>query len=406
MKPITSRSHPLLHLQILLDTRSAVAVTSQPPAQHSVHADTTPINLLSTSTRNATRIHLGIGEKEEEMEKEQEGNVAKQWSDTKTGMGSDGQEHDVTQVHQEAVNVDEHNDAEEEDEGNTSSLPLPSRPGLALNTLHVTDVLEGLRALPDCSIDCVITSSPYNKRGLQRTVTGLRDVPKQKPFGCWHKRINYDECSDDLDEDKYQEQQIEVLNELHRVLKEDGTVWMNHKARRAGFKEHMPTDFILKSKLNLYGHVVWNLKRSVNQHVGFLTPVHEYLYQLTKTAAPPAFFKKRLPMEFRSSVWTIKPERVKGHPCPFPFQLAENCILASTANRNAIVLDCYAGSGTTLLAAKKLQRNFIGIDASAKYQRIFQHRYQAMFNESPPTKHQMSVSSHPNTHRGRKRRKS
>jgi hypothetical protein len=77
----------------------------------------------------------------------------------------------------------------------------------------------------------------------------------------------------------------------------------------------MPTDFIQRSKLNLYGHVVWNLKRSVNQHVGFLTPVHDYLYQLTKTARPPAFFKHRLPLEFRSSVWTIKPERVKGHPC-------------------------------------------------------------------------------------------
>jgi modification methylase len=156
---------------------------------------------------------------------------------------------------------------------------------------------------------------PFCQRGLLRSVTGLQHAPKAKYHGTWHKRIHYDTCSDDLDEDKYQEHMTEVLNELHRVLKEDGTVWLNHKARRAGFKEHMPTDFIQRSKLNLYGHVVWNLKRSVNQHVGFLTPVHEYLYQLTKTARPPAFFKHRLPMEFRSSVWTIKPERVKGHPC-------------------------------------------------------------------------------------------
>ncbi len=146
-----------------------------------------------------------------------------------------------------------------------------------------------------------------------RTVTGLQHAPKGTYQGTWHKRIHYDACSDDLDEGDYQEQMVEALNELHRVLKEDGTVWLNHKARRAGFKEHMPTDFIQKSKLNLYGHVVWNLKRSVNQHVGFLTPVHEYLYQLTKTARPPAFFKHRLPLEFRSTVWIIKAERVKGH---------------------------------------------------------------------------------------------
>lgn len=283
------------------------------------------------------------------------------------------------------IAVQDRSDAvQEEDAGQAPS----ERPGLALNTYHVMDVLEGLRALPDCSVDCVVTSSPYNKRGLLRSVTGLQHAPKGNYPGTWHKRIHYDTCSDDLDEDEYQEQMTEVLNELHRVLKEDGTVWLNHKARRAGFKEHMPTDFIQKSKLNLYGHVVWNLKRSVNQHVGFLTPVHEYLYQLTKTARPPAFFKHRLPLEFRSSVWTIKPERVKGHPCPFPLQLAENCILASTSNRDSVVLDCYAGSGTTLLAAKKLQRHFIGIDVSAKYRRIFERRCKDDLGEQQPQQQQ------------------
>jgi hypothetical protein len=54
---------------------------------------------------------------------------------------------------------DRSNAMQEEDAGQVPS----ARPGLALNTYHVMDVLEGLRAMPDCSIDCVVTSSPYNK---------------------------------------------------------------------------------------------------------------------------------------------------------------------------------------------------------------------------------------------------
>jgi site-specific DNA-methyltransferase (adenine-specific) len=144
-----------------------------------------------------------------------------------------------------------------------------------------------------------------DQRGLRLSVLGIKNPHDM----C------YDQYEDDLPEEVYQMQQIEILNELHRVLKDGGTVWYNHKPRRAGFKEYFPTEWILKSKLNIYGQIIWNMKRSVNQHTGFATPTHEFLYQLTKTNRPPVFIKKRLPMEFRSSVWTILPERVKGHPC-------------------------------------------------------------------------------------------
>ena len=140
------------------------------------------------------------------------------------------------------------------------------RGGLSTLTFHVIDVLEGLRFLLDCSVDCVVMSSPYNKVNKARTGSDMH-VRAQTccDSGCSSAHIVMCCCvlhcaiCDDLDEDKYQAQQIEVLNELHRVLKEDGTVWMHHKARRAG-KEHMPTGFIQKSKLNLYGHVVCNFE--------------------------------------------------------------------------------------------------------------------------------------------------
>ena len=66
------------------------------------------------------------------------------------------------------------------------------------------------------------------------------------------------------------------------------------------------------------------------------------------------------------------PEKTE-HPCQYPVELAERCILALT-NQNSWVLDPYAGVGSTLLAAIKNQRNVIGIDRESKYVQIANER--------------------------------
>ena len=55
-----------------------------------------------------------------------------------------------------------------------------------------------------------------------------------------------------------------------------------------------------------------------------------------------------------------------GHPCPKPIYWAE-WLIKRTTNEGDIVFDCFAGSGTTCLASKKLNRRYIGIDLSQKY---------------------------------------
>jgi len=55
-----------------------------------------------------------------------------------------------------------------------------------------------------------------------------------------------------------------------------------------------------------------------------------------------------------------------GHPAVFPEALAQDHIL-SWSNENDLVLDCFAGSGTTLRMAKKHNRNYIGFEISAEY---------------------------------------
>jgi site-specific DNA-methyltransferase (adenine-specific) len=73
-------------------------------------------------------------------------------------------------------------------------------------------------------------------------------------------------------------------------------------------------------------------------------------------------------MEATLSVWKIPPESARkiGHPAPFPVELAARVIqLYSYAGD--VVLDPFVGSGTTCVAAKLLNRHYVGFDISAEY---------------------------------------
>jgi site-specific DNA-methyltransferase (adenine-specific) len=67
-----------------------------------------------------------------------------------------------------------------------------------------------------------------------------------------------------------------------------------------------------------------------------------------------------------STVWQIPPAARDGHPAPFPVELARRCVRLSTWP-DETVLDPFAGSGTTLVAARQLGRRAIGIEPSERY---------------------------------------
>jgi site-specific DNA-methyltransferase (adenine-specific) len=67
-----------------------------------------------------------------------------------------------------------------------------------------------------------------------------------------------------------------------------------------------------------------------------------------------------------STVWNLRPADRHGHPAPFPLELARRCTRLSTWP-GEVVLDPFAGTGTTLLAARQLGRRAIGIERSKRY---------------------------------------
>lgn len=68
-----------------------------------------------------------------------------------------------------------------------------------------------------------------------------------------------------------------------------------------------------------------------------------------------------------SSIWRFPPERKNGHPAPFPLVLPARIVYSILEGKKGIVLDPYVGSGTTLVAAKLLDSDYIGIDISKEY---------------------------------------
>lgn len=70
-----------------------------------------------------------------------------------------------------------------------------------------------------------------------------------------------------------------------------------------------------------------------------------------------------------TSIWRFSPEsgQKNPHPAPFPITLPVRIISSILNDNDGIVLDPYCGSGTTLVASKLLNKNYIGIDISEEY---------------------------------------
>ena len=86
-------------------------------------------------------------------------------------------------------------------------------------------------------------------------------------------------------------------------------------------------------------------------------------------------------MESTVSIWNINPARAKkiGHPAPFPIELPQKFINLYTY-KNDLILDPFLGSGTTAIAAKLLERNFVGYEIEEEYIEIAKNRLKKEVN--------------------------
>ena len=287
---------------------------------------------------------------------------------------------------------------------------------LNIDTIINRDALYALRELPEESVHCCVTSPPYyalRDYGLDMQI-GREDTPEQ-----------------------YIDRLVEVFRELRRVLKDDGTFWLNiadtycGTGMKAGCKQKdlIGIPWLLAFALRsdgwyLRSAIIWQkdnpMPESVRdrpsrcyENVFLLTKSKSYYYDAAAIAEPIApttaaryrggrsaghkydgevpgqgkvqginrartggYYDEALMPTTRNKrdVWHINTVPYKGgHFAAFPPKLVETCLLAGCP-QDGIVLDPFLGSGTTAAVAKQMGRHYIGIELNPNYCTLAEQR--------------------------------
>lgn len=223
-----------------------------------------------------------------------------------------------------------------------------------IDKILMGDTLEVLKTLYDESVDMGVTSPPYNKQENKK--------------GWLVKNVKYDVISDKKDEKTYQQNQIEVLNELYRVIKPGGSFFYNHKTRwENGIMMH-PITWLNQTNWLIRQEIIWDRAIAANIRGWRFWQVDERIYWLYKPKDKNNIGKELLSKHaLMTSIWRFSPEQKNPHPAPFPLALPLRCIYSILDENEGIIIDPYAGSGTTCVASKLLNKNYIGIEMSEDY---------------------------------------
>jgi len=238
-----------------------------------------------------------------------------------------------------------------------------------LNKIIEGDCLATLKEIPSDSVDVGVTSPPYNKGENKK--------------GWLVRNVKYANSSDKLPEDVYQQNQIQVLNELYRIIKPGGSFFYNHKIRwEKGTLLH-PMDWLRKTQWTIRQEIIWDRMIAANIRGWRFWQVDERIYWLYKPINDNLIGEELdASHALLTSIWRFSPERENPHPAPFPLSLPIRCIYSILGEqKDKVIIDPYCGSGTTLVAAKLLGHNYIGIEIAEPYIQMATERLKNVINE-------------------------
>lgn len=221
----------------------------------------------------------------------------------------------------------------------------------ALVTLHHADALPMLRDMPDESVDIVVTSPPYNM-GLTPggNGRGLYRHPNQK---AGRFDAGYTDHGDDaLDPDEYNTLRRTELQEMWRIARH--AVYYNHRPRviHGVLTEPLDGDY---GGLPLRQRIILARPTGIDVGLDHYCTRGEYLLLFAK----PTFRLADHASSGLGDVWPVPIVTGSEHPAPFDESIPARCITTTGATS---ILDPFAGSGTTLLAAKRAGITGVGIE--------------------------------------------
>jgi modification methylase len=259
-------------------------------------------------------------------------------------------------------------------------------PSQFVNTVVQNDALEALRQMPSECVALIVTSPPY-----WDTV----DYGVEGQIGH-------------TDYDQYIAEMVPIWREAARILIPNGkmavvtpilpvpksTINNQHTRHLKNINNDIERSVLDGvPSLNLFSLFIWQKQTSKKMFGSYPYPPNiyedntiEFINVYVKEGKPPPLDKNikeksRLTQQewvnLTMQVWPIYPEdvtRAGGHPCPFPVVLPQRLIMMYTFARDPesgfagdIVLDMFNGTGATCVAARALERNWIGIDINPAY---------------------------------------
>ena len=239
--------------------------------------------------------------------------------------------------------------------------------------IHIGDCLDIMRSMPEGSIDLIATDPPFG--------TG-------KDFGAYNDKF-----------DDYLDFLAPILLQLHRLLKDTGSLYLHCDWRYSHYIKVMLDEIF--GRKNFRNEIVWGYSSGgtspryfARKHdtilfyskcgtYTFNTQYQPHLSPINDNNRHRFNPKGKIMLDWWYDIQWINnmaKERV-GYPTQKPLKLYERIIKASS-NEGDTVLDPFCGSGTTLIAANKLNRHSIGIDINSDVKDIINSRLGADENRT------------------------
>jgi DNA modification methylase len=224
-----------------------------------------------------------------------------------------------------------------------------------LNEIYNEDCYEAIKKIPDKSVDLIIIDPPYL---IENTTAGGKSK-LAKSIQFMNNEIYQNNLTESIDSS--------ILKQLIRIMKNINVyIWCNHK------QIPMYIEYFVTKNNCSFDIIIWNKTNAMPLFSNkYLTDKEYCLYFRKNGYCNPTNYEDAKTI-FNDSI-NINDKKLYSHPTIKPIKIISK-LIRNSSKENDIVADFFLGSGTTCVAAKELNRQYIGFEIDKQYYEIAKKR--------------------------------